>query len=240
MYHLLSAGSGHDLSQIIIVCLFFLYNMEIKEDELVHFISSSGQKNIGLNIMTFGDLGIGKTSLMTRFIQDTFQPHGSISVGSTFRVKNVKIDDKGIKLFVWDFPIGERFWQSAAISPFYMKIAHVMAFDVSCLKSFLPKSYSITTESYGAICNVPIIIAGLKSDLFEQREVPSGVAEEFASQRNLLYIETSAKTGENVELLHITSAVLAMKKIIACGGKLISPQKEKPLESGNANKCVLS
>ncbi len=118
----------------------------------------------------------------------------------------------------------------------------LLAFDTTCMNSFenltgwmkhftshcYGPAYGNTTKSvpnraHGKAEDIPRIVIGTKSDLIDERQVPSEVAQKYASQNGLCYIETSAKTGDNIEIAYVTLAGLVLEKFSACGIERLPP-----------------
>ncbi|MHA1608209.1 MAG: GTP-binding protein [Candidatus Freyarchaeota archaeon] len=149
-------------------------------------------------VVVVGDGGVGKTSITMRFSQGIFRESYKMTIGVDFAVKTIEVDTpfgrRLVKYQVWDQSGQERF---AHIRPLYYRgaIGSLCVYDVTNYESFehLP-SWIEEVEQYCG--DIPMILVGNKRDL--PRSVPLEDALEFAIKRNLLYFETSAKTGENV------------------------------------------
>jgi len=148
-------------------------------------------------VITLGDGAVGKTATITRFVNNFFKPDYEPTIGVQFLVHTLEIDDLRIKLQIWDFMGQERF---RFLLPFYSKGAKgaVLLFDLTRAATVdtLSDWIDITREGAG---DIPILLVGNKCDLEELREVPTDYAIELAKKSNCLgYLETSAKTGENI------------------------------------------
>ncbi len=120
-----------------------------------------------------------------------------MTIGVDFYVKTIEIDDFNINLQIWDTGGQERF---NSIRSIYYRGARgaAIVFDLSNQESFehIPRWIEeIKRETTG---NIPILLIGNKSDLINSREVTSGDIYNITRQFNLLYMETSAKTGAEV------------------------------------------
>ncbi len=209
--------------------------------ECQRFLDREGREIGCLHLMIFGDWGVGKTSLITRFADDTFYQIFVPNIPIDFRIRRIQLDDINLKLCALDIAGGERF---RSVTSSYLRMAHgaLLAFDTTCMNSFenltgwmkhftshcYGPAYGNTTESvpnraYGKAEDIPRIVIGTKSDLIAERQVPSEVAQEYASQNGLCYIETSAKTGDNVEIAYVTLAGLVLEKFSACRIERLPP-----------------
>jgi len=144
-----------------------------------------------------GDGGVGKTALAVRLCKGFFIEDYKMTIGVDFYVKTIEIDDFNINLQIWDTGGQERF---NSIRSIYYRGARgaAIVFDLSNQESFehIPRWIEeIKRETTG---NIPILLIGNKSDLINSREVTSGDIYNITRQFNLLYMETSAKTGAEV------------------------------------------
>ncbi len=153
-------------------------------------------------VCIFGDGGVGKTTLVNRYLTGVFKTDFTMTIGVDFLMKKLEIKNKLVSLQIWDFAGETRF---RFLLPSYVRgaSAGIFMFDItrqSSLKN-LPKWLEVFkkgTEEREE--ELPIIMVGGKSDLHERRSITSKDAADIASSHNLYeYIECSAKTGENVE-----------------------------------------
>ena len=89
-----------------------------------------GERNVNLKYLVVGDSGVGKTSLLVRYCDDSFQPDYLSTIGVDFKIKTLKIDEKIVKMQVWDTAGQERF---RSISIAYYRNSHgcVAIYDIS-------------------------------------------------------------------------------------------------------------
>lgn len=151
-------------------------------------------------IILIGDSSTGKTSLIQRFVNKTFDDKYLNTIGVDFFMKTVSLNTHQIKLQIWDTAGTEKY---RSISSSYYRGSHAafIVFDVTNHQSFM--NVQIWMESFSKSCNPEhkknVFLIGNKTDLIEARVVKQDEAEEFAKSNNLAYWETSAKSGENVE-----------------------------------------
>jgi len=156
-------------------------------------------------LLLIGDSGVGKSCLLRRFWDDTYQESKISTIGVDFQVKTVDINGKRIKLQIWDSAGQERF---RTIASAYYRGAHGIGvvFDVTDEKSFRNVKYWLDEIDEHGCDSVQRLLVGNKTDLVDEREVAQGEAEDFAAERNMTYVETSAKTAENVVDAFVTMA----------------------------------
>jgi small GTP-binding protein len=152
-------------------------------------------------IVFFGDGGVGKTTLINRYLTGVFKSDSVITIGVDFHVKKVDIDGKRVSLQIWDFAGEDRF---RFLMPSYVVGAAggIFMFDITrytSLKNF-DDWIEIFKQGYKGDKNqIPVLMVGSKLDLEYKRAVSSEEAFELAKKNNLLgYIECSAKDGQNV------------------------------------------
>jgi small GTP-binding protein len=110
--------------------------------------------------------------------------------------KNIMIDDMNIKIQIWDTG-GQEFVMS--LLPFYFSGAAggVLVYDITNRNSFNSLDYWLKQIRQNA-GNIPVVLAGNKVDIADQRKVSTEEAQAFAAEKKLIYMETSAKTGVSV------------------------------------------
>eukprot|EP01088_Endostelium_zonatum_P017380 TRINITY_DN5103_c0_g1_i1.p1 TRINITY_DN5103_c0_g1~~TRINITY_DN5103_c0_g1_i1.p1 ORF type:complete len:200 (-),score=35.82 TRINITY_DN5103_c0_g1_i1:58-657(-) len=152
-----------------------------------------------LKILLIGYPGVGKTSLLLRFAEDRFSESLITTTGVDFKLRRLHIGDKIAKLQIWD-PVGaERFRQIT--SSYYRGAAgYLLIYDTTDQSSFeqVSQRWLLEIERYGS-AGVPTLLVGSKVDDEDKRQVATATGKDFAEQNNLMFIETSAKTGLNVE-----------------------------------------
>ncbi|XP_076331490.1 ras-related protein Rab-37-like isoform X2 [Tachypleus tridentatus] len=147
-----------------------------------------------------GDSGVGKTSLLVQFDQGKFQTGSfSATVGIGFTNKVVPLDDTKVKLQIWDTAGQERF---RSVTHAYYRDAHalLLLYDVTSKTSFDNTRAWLGEINEYAHDDVVIMLIGNKADMKEERQVKYEDGERLASEYEVAFMETSAKSGMNVEL----------------------------------------
>lgn len=153
-------------------------------------------------IVFLGEQGVGKTSLITRFMYDTFDDHYQATIGIDFLSKTMYLDDKTIRLQLWDTAGQERF---RSLIPSYIRDSRVaiVVYDITKKKSFefIDKWIEDVKNERGED-NVILCIVGNKSDLSDERQVSTEEGEQKAKVLGAnIFMETSTKVGYNVKNL---------------------------------------
>ena len=146
-------------------------------------------------IVTLGESGIGKTSLINRFTYDTFETL-STTINNSICYKHLDIENKIIKIQLWDICGSERFRR--VIPNFYRNASGaVVAYDISDKWSFdQVKTWIEDVKAYSNT-EINIVIVGTKCDRLD-RKVTEEEGKKLADELGVRYFETSAKTGYNV------------------------------------------
>ena len=153
--------------------------------------------NYKFKVCLFGPGNVGKTSLLIRYIKDYFSPDLKQTIGSNFLIKDIEIDQKNVRLLLWDIGGQDQF---AKLRTIYFKGSNAAfgVFDVTDPQSLLKLPGWISSIKKTVKKSIPMIIVGNKIDL--ERQVGRQEAEDLAKRLNCTYLETSAKTGEKVEI----------------------------------------
>ncbi|XP_065923561.1 ras-related protein Rab-26 isoform X5 [Magallana gigas] len=164
-------------------------------------------------VMLIGDSGVGKTCLLVRFKDGAFLSGSFIStVGIDFRNKVVDVEGTKVKLQIWDTAGQERF---RSVTHAYYRDAHalLLLYDVSNKASFDNIRAWLGEINEYAQEDVVIMLLGNKADMTSERVIRTEDGERLANEYNVAFMETSAKTGMNVDLAFMAVAKdLKMKK----------------------------
>lgn len=150
-------------------------------------------------IVIFGDAGCGKTTLTQRYLTNLFKGDTTMTIGVDFEVKSLEIEEKKVKLQIWDFGGEERF---RFLLPTYVKGANggIFMYDITNYSSLAHIDDWLLVIRKKIKDMFPVIVVGGKADLHPQREVSSEEGIQISEKRDMdAFIECSSKTGENVE-----------------------------------------
>lgn len=156
-------------------------------------------------LLLIGDSGVGKSCLLLRFADDTYTESYISTIGVDFKIRTVELDGKIIKLQIWDTAGQERF---RTITSSYYRGAHgiIVVYDVTDQESFdNVKTWLSEIDRY-ANEHVNKLLVGNKADLVSKKVIETQAAQEFASELNIPFLETSAKDSKNVEQAFMTMA----------------------------------
>ena len=153
-------------------------------------------------VVLVGESGVGKTSMITQFIDQIFQEDQQSTTGGTFSTKDVICDGSKILRFeIWD-TAGQEKYRSLTTMFYKDANAAVMVYDVTRAESFEElKNYWAKQIKENSPEKIILVIAANKSDLIEQEQVDEGEARNFAKELNAIFISTSAKSSEGINSL---------------------------------------
>ena len=153
-------------------------------------------------VVLVGESGVGKTSIISQFIDQTFQEDQQSTTGGAFSTKSVVCDGgKILKFEIWDTAGQERY---RSLTTMFYKDANaaVMVYDVTRKESFEElKNYWAGQIKESSPENIILVIAANKSDLIEYETVDEGEARNFAKEISAIFISTSAKNSEGINNL---------------------------------------
>jgi len=144
-----------------------------------------------------GDTGVGKSCLLLQFTDKRFRTDHDLTIGVEFGARLINIDGKQIKLQIWD-TAGQESFRSITRSYYRGAAGALLVYDISRRDTFNHLSRWLDEVRQNANAHMTIMLIGNKSDL-ERREVSAEEGHEFARQHGLIFLETSAKTAQNVE-----------------------------------------
>lgn len=145
-------------------------------------------------ILIIGDSGVGKSCLMLRFTDDTFNEKQLATIGVDFKVKYMKEQGKKLKLAVWDTAGQERF---RTLTSSYYRGAQgvILVYDVTQRETFDNLRHWLDeVRTHSTNENAIKMLVANKVDLVNDQMVSRAEGEEFAVQNSMMFIETSAKT----------------------------------------------
>ena len=164
-------------------------------------------------IVLIGESGVGKTSIINQYVEETFKEDEESSAGASFSTKKLYLKNGNqITLEIWDTAGQEKF--RALTQLFYKEAsAAILVYDITRKDSFNQiKEYWIKQVKEKSSNDVIIAIAANKIDLFDKEEVEEKIAREFALKENAIFMMTSAKNKNGIDELFTIIA----NKIFKC------------------------
>ena len=151
-----------------------------------------------LKIILLGNSGVGKTSLLSQYVNGVLVSDQSYTIGVEFKIKDIMVEGRQVRLALWDTAGQERF-RSITQTYFRGTQGAVLVFDLTDRNSFTRLQDWLFELELHCRRDPVTIILGNKEDLEDRREVDKTEAMEFARRHNILYMETSASISEEVE-----------------------------------------
>jgi Ras-related protein Rab-22 len=151
-----------------------------------------------VKVVLLGDTGVGKSSLVLRFVTNNFKPYSESTIGASFMSKMITVESKQIKFQIWDTAGQEKYH---SLAPMYYRgaAAAIIVYDITRPNTFnILKNWVEELRSKGPK-DIAIAIAGNKADLANRREVDQAMAQAYAEEIGAMYVETSAKDDLNVQ-----------------------------------------
>ncbi|EYU39868.1 hypothetical protein ABFS82_06G164800 [Erythranthe guttata] len=158
-------------------------------------------KNLKVKLVLLGDSGVGKSCIVLRFVRGQFDPTSKVTVGASFLSQTIALQDSStVKFEIWDTAGQERY---AALAPLYYRGAAVavVVYDITSPESFSKAQYWVKELQKHGSPDIVMALVGNKADLHERREVPAQDGIDYAEKNGMFFIETSAKTADNINQL---------------------------------------
>ncbi|KAK6120014.1 hypothetical protein DH2020_046254 [Rehmannia glutinosa] len=200
-------------------------------------------------VVLIGDSAVGKSQILSRFARNEFSLDSKATIGVEFQTRTLVIEHKSVKAQIWDTAGQERY--RAVTSAYYRgAVGAMLVYDITKRQTFDHIPRWLEELRAHADKNIVIILIGNKSDLEDNRAVPTEDAKEFAQKEGLFFLETSALEATNVEEAFLTvlteifnivnkknltagedqsnnPASLAGKKIVIPGPAQVIPEKNR-------------
>jgi len=153
---------------------------------------------VSYKLVLLGDTSVGKSSCVGRFVKNEFLEYQQPTIGAAFLTQTVDLGTHVVKFEIWDTAGQERY---RSLAPMYYRGAGAacVVYDITNYSSFTGAKNWISELQKQGDPDVVIALCGNKMDLEHQRKVPSEEAQGYADSQGILFYETSAKTGGNIQ-----------------------------------------
>ncbi|KAH0792294.1 small GTP-binding protein [Histomonas meleagridis] len=179
-----------------------------------------------------GPSGAGKTSIVLQLHDKIFRSLVTPTIGSGVIMEEISTNKGIVKLRIWD-TAGEERYQTFTGLYSRSASAGILVFDVTEANSFETLNIWVKQFRENALENAPLYLVGNKIDLIDQRSITEEKAKNYADMSQMKYIEVSALTGENVDLLFTEVATELGPKLLPIDD--LSPKNDAPTESNGCN-----
>ncbi|MFX1317254.1 MAG: Rab family GTPase [Promethearchaeota archaeon] len=184
-----------------------------KKEDIVYRSHYGELYDATYKIVLFGDRGVERLKLTQKFLTNLFKSDSKMTIGVAFEVKSLDVDNRRIKLQIWDFDSEERF---RFLLSAYVRGANgaLFIYDVTNYSSLahIDDWLILIKKEVREEDIFPILVVGIVSESDEERQVPAEEGSKIAKSRGVDgFIECSARSGENVEetFIILTKLMLA-------------------------------
>ena len=175
------------------------YEVQIINQEITDF-------DLNFKIIIIGDSGVGKSCLSLRATKNVFENLYSPTIGFEFMTFFIKVDNKAIKLQIWD-TCGQEIYRSLISSFYNSSSLAIVVYSIDNEDSFNNLDFWLNEIRSKANPDIGIILIGNKADLDNKRKVTKETAQEYCDNNQIkVFMETSAKTGDNAQNIFIEAA----------------------------------
>ena len=178
-------------------------NREPKLQVKVDTTKKQESKEFEVKICLLGDVNVGKTSIASRFCKNSFNDNYINTIGGAYQQQNITLNNGvKIKLHIWDTSGQDRF---RSMTNLYYRDAQVaiLTYDVTNEQSLESLNYWLNElNDKVEVENMILCLAGNKNDVeASKKTIPTSKGKAFAEEHNMIFYETSAKTGAGVKEL---------------------------------------
>ena len=174
-----------------------------------------------IKLLLIGDSAVGKSAILTRFADDSFTQSFISTVGIDFKIRHMTVDGKRMKLQIWDTAGQERF-KTITTAYYRGAMGILLVYDVTNETTFANINTWMSAIRQHASDSVNKVLLGNKADtsgpLVQKRAVTTARGQALAEQHGILFFETSAKNGINIEEAFSTIARDIKKRLLDPGG----------------------
>ena len=180
-----------------------------------------------IKVVLLGESSVGKTSIITRFVENKFKQDTMSSLSANFVSKKIEIgNNKFIKFDIWDTAGQEKYRALAKIFYQDSKIV-ILVYDITNKNSFNElKNYWYEKVKENSSSDVIFAIAGNKCDLYEKEEVEKTEGEKFAKEIGAIFHETSALNSNGINELFTEIAMKFSSPNVSSDNNSVENNKE--------------
>jgi small GTP-binding protein len=186
-----------------------------------------------LKVVLVGDTKVGKSCILSRFVQGTFDRSMPATIGAAFLTKVVTTGNGPVRLQLWDTAGQEKF---RSLAPMYYRSSAVavLVYDVTNKGSLQGLEDWQAEIGDKAPHNIKLIVIGNKTDMADDRTVPRATGEELAKKLGAVhYTETSALTGDGVnEVFNFIAEIdISQENVVE------TPKQARPAKAQEGGCC---
>ena len=165
-----------------------------------------------LQYIVIGDSAVGKSNLLLRYAHDRFNDEYQATIGVEFGAKNIELNDQIYRIQIWD-TAGQENFRSITRAYYKNSVCALVVYDITNRESFNHIQSWIEDCKTQSPKTVLLVLVGNKSDLNSERQVNYDEGMELANKNKMIFYETSAKTGKNINEIFNKSVETIAEKI---------------------------
>lgn len=200
--------------------------MKAKHKENMEF--PIDMKTYTYKVVILGHYSVGKSSIVLNFTKGEFNPREESTIGASFVTNTIFQNRSAIKYEIWDTAGQERYY---SLIPMYYRGAHValIVYDITSQESFESAKKWVAELKADKPQDFLKVLVANKVDLKEEFEILSDMGRDFAEKEGIIFYETSAKTGLNIQKMFSEIADKLPKNIKST--KLDEMKLRKPIKN---------
>uniref|UniRef100_A0A0D6R9D7 Uncharacterized protein n=1 Tax=Araucaria cunninghamii TaxID=56994 RepID=A0A0D6R9D7_ARACU len=198
-------------------------------------MATVGNNNVQAKLVLLGDMGTGKSSLVLRFVKGQFVEFQESTIGAAFFSQTLAVNDTTVKFEIWDTAGQERYH---SLAPMYYRgaAAAIIVYDITNNDSFTRAQKWVEELQKQGNPNMVMALAGNKSDMIDKSKVSPEEAKVYAQANGLFFMETSAKTAQNVnELFYEIARRLPKAQPVQHPAGMVL--EDRPVERAGGSRC---
>ena len=185
---------------------------------------ASGAYDHMFRYIIVGDMAVGKSCLLLQFTDHKFRHQHELTIGVEFGGKTIEVKNENVKIQIWD-TAGQEAFQAITRTYYKGAIGALLVYDITRKETFDHITKWLNEVKSNGSKDICCILIGNKKDLEAQRQVKYEEGKKLADENHLLFLETSAKTAENVQESFVISAEKILDQINKTGVDPTAPSK---------------
>ncbi|XP_077997000.1 ras-related protein Rab-31-like [Glandiceps talaboti] len=191
-------------------------------------------RSIEAKVVVLGSQGVGKTSVVLRYVSNHFSQQVTPTIGASFFTIKMNIDDHRVKLQLWDTAGQERF---RSMAPMYYRKANaaLLVYDISAPDTFTAIKSWVEELQRNVDEKIVLCVLANKCDLVEHRKVSLEEAQDYASSIGALFFETSALTNQGLQeaFLNVCQQLIVLSQTCPDSGVNVVENNENSIPMEN-------